>query len=62
MRVTAKKTPSKDDWGRPPVMLIPGLCIYHILIIGIVFSAYVWLDSLSSTLLLDSSFEYKNLE
>ena len=62
MRLSAKRTASKDDWARPPVMLIPTLCIYHFIIIGLVFAAYVWLDSLSSTLLLDASFEYKNLE
>ena len=62
MRLTAKRTASKDDWGRPPAALIPSLCVYHFLIIGIVFAAYVWLDDLASTLLLDASFEYKNLE
>jgi hypothetical protein len=50
MRVRASQSvPSKFEFNAPSKYIVPLLCIYHVLVIGIIFAAYIWLDLESSS-------------
>jgi hypothetical protein len=54
MRVTATQTKAGlHEFNAPLKCIPPMLCIYHVLIIGVVFVAYLWLDMVSSSMVFD---------
>ena len=62
MKLVASVKKEKDNWAKPPTMFIPCLCVYHLLIIGIVFAAYIWLDTIGTSVKMKDNYEYNNLQ